>query len=214
MKITGLSFFLTAKHYHSHEYDSDMALLKNPIEQETKDLLISLFYKGYTPSDALNYIKENCPNYFEASKNRSIIPNLTDVYYLFKKEKIINFGKANINESAIVKFVDDNKSTLCIKYEFFEENYIIAFCTNKMLGSLDAKFISSNIICIDASGGMDKSSGHIFNLAIPGPAGALSVGMFLTFSETSRTIQKGISKLKEIWLENNIINDNFYPRVL
>ena len=173
--------------------------------------MIELFYKGFTPSNALMHLKESNENYMLDSKNREIIPNLNDVYYLFKKEKSINFGNAIIKQNDIIKLKTDFNDVLKINYELHENNFIIALCTKKMLGSLSIHQISSRIICIDASGGMDRSSGHLFNLVIPGPVGALSVGMFITFSETAQAIEKGLNLLKNIWVSNNVVRPDFSP---
>ena len=135
-----------------------------------------------------------------------------DVYYLYNKERHINFGKIDLDESAILNLVENNKNLLKIKYEKFKDFYIVAFCTPKMLCALTKKEISSNIICIDSSGGMDRTQGHLFNLVIPGPAGSLSLGMFVTFSETQVCIEKGLNLLKSIWVENNAVGNDFGPK--
>ena len=68
-------------------------------------------------------------------------------------------------------------------------------------------------MCIDSTGGMDRSHGHLFNLVIPGPVGSLSCGMFISFSETKNTIEKGLDLLKQLWVQNNAVQQDFYPKV-
>ena len=45
--------------HHNHEFDSDHALRNNPISDETKDILISYFYSGNTPAQAIDKLKQN-----------------------------------------------------------------------------------------------------------------------------------------------------------
>ena len=59
--------------HHNHEFDSDHDLRNNPISDETKDILISYFYSGNTPTQALSKLKENiitseAADYLEKSK--------------------------------------------------------------------------------------------------------------------------------------------------
>ena len=82
-----------------------------------------------------------------------------------------------------------------------------------MIGSLLETYLSRPLICIDSSGGMDRSQEHLFNLVIPGPVGSLSVGMFVTFSETYKTIERGLYLLKKIWTEFIGVNADFSPKV-
>ena len=100
---------------------------------------------------------------------------------------------------------------MVVKYQQNTENkWIIAFCSKIMLGTIKRKDISEKIVCINSSGGMDRTSGHLFNLVIPGPTGSLSIGMFISFSECKTDIKIGLELLKHIWEENFITN--FCPK--
>ena len=77
---------------------------------------------------------------------------MTDIYYLFRKERHINFGNESINHQSIIEMANESKDFMRVKFEFFENNYIIAFCTPKMLGSLSQFILSSRVMCIDSSG--------------------------------------------------------------
>ena len=138
INVTIISSFVTIKKFsfHTHAHDDECAMLKNPVNKEVKDYLIDLFYKGETPTTALKILKENYSDYYAASKNRSLVPNLTDVYYLFKKERRILFGTENVNNETINNMINDNRNSMRVKFINFENNYIVAFCTPKMLGTL------------------------------------------------------------------------------
>ena len=180
--------------------------LKNKkLEENVKDKLLDFFYSGLTPTGALERLKFESSNYLEDSKYRSRIPYLRTVYYLFEKERNINFGPINICDEELKKFASEFKNTLRINYKLNSENqWVIAFCSKIMLGAARLNNITSKIVCIDSSGGMDRTSGHLFNLVIPGPTGSLSLGMFITFSESKADIILGLKLLKEIWYSNNI----------
>ena len=218
--VTGENINFTLIGYHNHSSDAvytDKAgnetslLLKNSrLDEDVKEKLLNYFYQGYAPTKALEKLKFDSENYMEDSKYRSRIPYLRTVYYLFEKERIINFGSAEISETALKNFENEFKDRICLKYKQNNENqWIIAYCSKIMIGSIKSREISKYIVCIDSTGGMDRSSGHLFNLVIPGPTGGLSIGMFVTFSESKSDIKNGLLLLKEIW-ENNGIN-NFEP---
>ena len=196
LMIDGENFSIKAKNCHNHIYDDTKALLNNPVSGETKKILTDLFYQGETPTGALKELKRSSENYISQSTDRSIIPNLNDVYYLFKKEKIVNFGKANLDSISIEKLLDENKHCMRLKYEYFEENFIVAFFTVKMFAALAEDFISSQVICIDSSGGMDRSSGRLFNLVIPGPVGASQSECLCVFQKPQKSFKKDLPFLK------------------
>ena len=199
---------------HNHQYSDPKALLKNSVSDETKLKLIDLFYQGNTPSSALRELKFCSKNYVNDSKSRELNPNLSDVYYLYTKEKNISFGPCSLTQETLNNFIFESNNQFKIKYGLDESNhFVVAFATPKMLISLRQTSISNNIVCIDSSGGMDRTSGHLFNLVIPGPTGALSIGMFVTFSEKQAVIEQGLKLLRNIWIENNIIDKNFSPEV-
>ena len=75
-----------------------------------------------------------------------------------------------------------------------------------MIGAIKFKDVSEKIICIDSSGGMDQTSSNLFNLVIPGPCSALSIGMFTTNFETKKPIRISLELLKSIWNEHGISN--------
>ena len=114
-----------------------------------------------------------------------------------------------MGELEILNLVENNRNLLEIKYEKLQNFYIAAFCTLTVLCALTKKEISSNIICVDSSGGMDHTQGRLFNLVIPSPAGSLSLGMIATFSETQFCIEKGLILSKSIWVENNAVGNDF-----
>jgi len=152
--------------HHNHEFNDERCLLHNPIKICVKDELIDLLYSGETPTGALKILKEKSTNYISDSKDRSIIPNLTDVYYLFKKERRINFGSEFLSIESIETLKRNSEDYLKINYEYFEGNFVIAFCTKKMIGALYQNFLSSKIMFIDSSGGMDRSCGHLFSIEL------------------------------------------------
>lgn len=185
-------------------------LLRNKrLDFDVKEKLISYFYDGLTPSAALENLKLESQNYEEESKYRCRIPYLRTVFYLFEKERNISFGPADICNASLQSLENEFKSSLRLKHTLnSEKQYIIAFCSLKMLGSVKVKEISEKVICIDSTGGMDRTSGHLFNLVIPGPTGALSIGMFITFSESKSDIVTGLNLLKQIWADNGLSDFN------
>ena len=85
------------------------------------------------------------------------------VYNLFENERNINFGSAEICDQSLSEFFTD-MDKLRLKYSLNSENtWVIAFCSKKMLANLNIKEISEKVICIDSTGGMDRSGGHIFS---------------------------------------------------
>lgn len=125
---------------------------------------------------------------------------------MFEKERNINFGPAELCENGLNQFSVQFQDSLQTNYKLNSNNqWVIAFCSRTMLNSAKLSDITSKVICIDSTGGMDRSSGHLFNLVIPGPTGGLSIGMFITFSETKTDIKLGLEFLKETWQKNSIV---------
>ena len=234
-KINECSFFINVTYteakihsinchgFHNHSSDEEffdsktkqlvpLNSKKTKMCESTKNSIINLFYEGETPTTALEKFKLSfAEDYQNASRDRSLIPDLRSVYSLFEKEKSINFGSANISEFDIEKFQADNQH---IKLKFCRNpdgGFIIAFCNELMLGAAQSP-LASNIICIDSTSGMDRSNGHLFNLIVPGPVGSLSIGMFITFSETVQSITLGLEILKLLLQENGIscFNPKFF----
>ena len=168
---------------------------------EVREKVINLFYNGLTPTEALENLKESSENYWQDSKDRSKIPNLEDLYYLFDKEKAIQFGSQDVDEISIDGLKKGFNGFL--NYCKVDGSFIIAWCTPLMIATISENILSKQIFCIDSSGGMDRTSGHLFNLCVPGPNGSLSIGMFVSFSEKSLDISTGLKLLQEIWLKNS-----------
>ena len=183
------------------------------LDNEIKEKLIDYFYEGLTPTLALEKLKSKTSNYLNDSKFRSRIPYLRTVYYLFEKERNINFGSTDVCLEKLSSFESEFNSTIKLKYLKNDSNqWVIAFCSKIMIGALKIREISEKIICIDSSGGMDRTCGHLFNLVIPNPIGGLSIGMFITFSESKTDISIGLNLLKEIWSENKV--QTFNPKCI
>ena len=204
---------VTCANLHNHsDDDSEFLKLKAPSET-TKTFLIERFYEGLTPTQALTQLEKESTDFLSESKDRSLIPNLCDVYYLFEKERCTNFGESIITDDNLSDFIHQNENLLKIEHAKVDDLRVIAFCSKKMLAALSETKISAKVVCIDSSGGMDRSSARLFNLVIPGPVGGLSIGMFICFSETAPTIEKGLRLLKQIWTKNQAVDANFCPTV-
>ena len=120
--FTGNNLKIKVISTHNHESENEIVLLNNPISLETKQKMIDLFYQGETPTSALEILKESSENYLSDSKNRSLIPNIADVYYIFKKERNLNFGCQDLTYHSIQSFIHETdekiKINFCILYPF------------------------------------------------------------------------------------------------
>ena len=213
MKITSGKIQIKAYGFHNHPLDVEIIdnkkiitpqLKGRSVGPELKEKIIHFFYEGETPVSAFQRLKIEDKDYLESSKCKKLIPSLRQVYHLHQQEQFKNFGAKHISENALQKLIEERKG-INLEYKLDDKgSFIIAFATKIMINSLKTLDYSENILCIDSSGGMDRSSSHLFNLVIPGPVGSLSIGMFLSSSETSVDIERGIRLLKEIWAKNEI----------
>ena len=167
-------------------------LNNNRLSNSIKERLLDYFYDGLSPTAAWNKLKSESVNYLQDSQHRSRIPYLRTVYYLFEKERNINFGPADICENSFKKLENEFNGIAQLKYVQSDDQWVMAFCSKLMMGAARLKEVSEKVICIDSTGGMDRTSGHLFNLVIPGPTGGLSIGMFVVFSENSKDISTGL----------------------
>ena len=90
------------QHNHSHAanaiitdksgFETTLLLNNKRLDNSTKERLLDFFYDGLSPTVACNRLKSESNNYLKESQHRSQIPYLRTFYYLFEKERNINFG--------------------------------------------------------------------------------------------------------------------------
>lgn len=119
---------------------------------------------------------------------------------IFKKQ----YGAASGDEMYVdlerkVHEFNEQQGQLCAKIEVTPEHQtIVAICTPLMKRVHENVKSSGEIIFVDSSGNCDRHNSRIFVVLTHSSAGGLPLGMLVTTSESTPTIQAGFSLLRSI----------------
>jgi hypothetical protein len=206
------------KHCHNHllkAADAQRLLRPSP---ELTDKFISLFKNNHSPSSALDSHKfdlqmEHGDNYFHAAANGSLCPSLSWCYKLYYKHFKAKYGESN--GAAMVddlnKFVDKYNAEcgdICAKVQYdpsetcTSSDLVVALCSPLMKRVHGQLRSSEEVVFVDSSGTMDRHNTRIFIFLAPSVAGALPLGIVMTYSESEEALTKGFNLLKSILPDN------------
>ncbi|KAL4089320.1 hypothetical protein QTP88_024374 [Uroleucon formosanum] len=132
-----------------------------------------------------------------------------DLYYkIFKQQYRAPTGEEMVIclKKCIQQYNYMNKME-CAMLKEDSGSLILAICSPLMKRVLIDLRTSHEIMFMDSSGNMDRNNSRVFLLLVPSVAGALSVGIIVTFSETENNIYQGLELLKQL---NGV--DNFSPK--
>lgn len=211
------------RHVHNHPLLAADTLRHRPVNKNVEDEFKKFFSKGHSPSSALEIYKAGLQekyldDYYMIVSDGSICPSRKwcyDLYYkIFKKEYGNPSGKEII--TSLHEFIDSYNTSVndrCATISTDNDNIIVAICTPLMKRVHSSLKSSSELVFIDSSGHMDRHNSRVFLVLCASVAGALPLGIFLTYSETEAVITQGLHLLNSILPSNSFYNQTF-PRVV
>jgi len=134
-----------------------------------------------------------------------------DLYYKMFKQQ---YGAPSDEQmvvclkKCILQYNEINKME-CAMLEEDSGSLILAICSPLMKRVLIELRTSHEIMFMDSSGNMDRHNSRVFLLFVPSVAGALPVGIIVTFSETENNIYHGLELFKKL---NGV--DEFSPKII
>ena len=198
----------------NHEIESAAVLKYRDMSASTLDKLKGFFLKGHSASSALESLKtknllfEHGDKYFEIAADGYYVPSYSKVHKLFEKEFVAKHGPFNdTNFKALESQLEKYNATSEGKASFFKtsdnEHYFVVICTPIMKRVHKMVQQSSELVMVDASGGMDKQKHRMYVFVTPTAAGGLPLGIIITDTEKTYVFNESVGKLKEIFPEDS-----------
>lgn len=164
-----------------------------------------VFYFG--PSSALHCVKtdlliEYGEEYYKIASDSAFVPSVSVVHKLFKTEFLGQYGCLSGEGmfNSVVEMLKEysNESKGVAKYEKFGDHYFIILCTPIMLRAHESLVQTSELVMVDAAGGMDRQRHRIYFFVTPTAAGGVPVNLIITDSEKEEVFYAAVSRLKEV----------------
>ncbi|CAH0552534.1 unnamed protein product [Brassicogethes aeneus] len=210
------------RHNHNHPIYSSSSLRFRPPSEQLQNEFRLLFEKGHSPATALTMFKdklleENGDKYHEIAADGGRCPTqkwVYDLYYeIFKKEYGEPTGTEMIDSmEKAIKNYNTKCGSECAAIKK-TDNLVIAICSPIMKRVHNYIRASSEIMFVDSSGNMDRHNTRVFLFLCPSVAGALPLGILMTYSESEQVITAGIELLKGLLDKQSFYGQN-YPQVI
>lgn len=132
---------------------------------------------------------EYSEKYYEIAADGKFLPSVSIVHKLFEKEFTTEYGPISGEkmfknlESSLELYVANTGGKAKFQLCDNGENYYIVLCTRIMLRVHEKIVQSSELVMVDASGGVDKQRHRIYFFVTPSAAGGLPLGVIITDSE-------------------------------
>lgn len=202
---------ITLRHTHNHAHHIAAVLKHRDMADSTRQKLIELFRRGRSPSSALHCIKtelmlENSDEYHMLAADSSIVPSYSVVCHLYRAEFSREYGELSGEQmfADLAKFVDtynDNVQGGCCHFGKIDDHYFVAVCTPLMARVHEKVPQTSEVLLVDASGGMDRQKHRVYMFVTPTVAGGLPVGAIVADCERQDVFSAALTALNGIMPE-------------
>ncbi|KAI5712821.1 hypothetical protein M8J75_011439 [Diaphorina citri] len=191
---------------HNHLLDNAEAMRFKPQSAQLKEKFMEFFKKGHTPSSAyethlLDLQNEHTPEtFFQAMADGSLCPTKKwcyDTYYKLFGEKYGDATGDGMVESlrqAVETYNASTKDKCAVLSE--DGGLSVVICSplsKRVLSHMDVE-----TLYVDSSGNMDRHNTRVFVINTSSAAGALPIGIFLTFSECEEAITKALHTFMDL----------------
>lgn len=196
---------------HNHAYHTAAVLKHRDLADSTRQKLINLFHRGHSPSSALHCIKTDLmlahpDEYYALSADASIVPSNSVVCHLYRAEFSKEYGELTGQQmiADLQKFVDTYNNSVeggsCC-FGQVAEHYFVAVCTPLMTRVHKKVPKSSEVLLVDASGGMDRQKHRVYMFVTPTVAGGLPLGAIVANCERQDIFGEALALLTTIMPE-------------
>ena len=203
---------------HNHSLECAKALSFRPIDPQTVKRFESYFDKGHSPSSALHFHQLNLAIDHDdieyAQADRSINPQYSDVFYMYRKWRLKNHGERN-GEGMFTKLEEmvgaynaekggeGGKAFLQrfekkINDEAIDTPLVLAICTPLMARAHATLMQAGELVHCDSTASLDRCNCPTFVLSTASAAGGIPLGVVITSGESEATLTESFSYLKSI----------------
>jgi len=191
---------------HNHSLSSAAVLQYRNMSDDVRRRLCKLFRQGHSPSSALHCIKtdlliEHGDDYYLFAADGFYAPSLSVVSKLFSKEFVSEYGSNkgfDMLASLEAQVKQYNDQGVC-KAQFGRvgDNYFVSLCTSLMARA--HKFIpqTSELVMVDAAGGLDKQRHRLYLFICPTAAGGVPLGAIIADSEREEVFSAALQSLQQ-----------------
>ena len=215
---------------HNHSLNCAKALSFRPISQDTVEKFHLYFDQGHSPSSALHLHQLNLAIKHDedleyAKADRSLNPQYSDVFYLYKKWRIKNHGEQNgevMFEKLDVMIQQYNKEfgseggraflqkferSIDSKSEYIpgksiDTPLVLAVCTPLMARAHTLLQQAGELVYCDSTSSLDRCSCPTFVFSTSSSGGGIPLGIVVTSGESETTIMEAFAYLRALLPSN------------
>ena len=194
------------QHQHNHAIDIAAALKFRDMGPETKQTLLELFRHGHTASSALNLLKtdlllQHGDDYYKVAADGHYVPSASKVQKLYESEFKLEYGAMTGNdmigdlERLLAEYSSKGNGGVA-KFGRCNDQYFVAICSPVMARAHQKLSQTSELVMVDAAGGMDRQRHRVYFFVTPTAAGGIPVGVIVSSSEQQEVFDAAVSCLK------------------
>ncbi|GBO29205.1 hypothetical protein AVEN_274186-1 [Araneus ventricosus] len=150
-------------------------------------------------------------DYYQAAADGMLIPSCSVVSKLFENEFSRTYG--SISGDGMIEnvkillqdYVANKGGKAKFQYTADGEHYFVILCTPMILRTHKRIVQASQVVMIDASGGVDKQRHRIYFFVTPCVAGGLPLGIIITDSEKESVFVEALQCFKELLPSFNLL---------
>lgn len=203
---------------HNHAISSAAVLKYRDLGVDSKQRLCELFRQGHSASSALHCLKTDLlikhgDKYYEVAADGQFVPSLSVACKLFNKEFHGEYGSTSGPEmfSTLENMLKDFNDNLGCRTKFgrIEANYYVTICTPLMARAHKLLRQTSELVMVDAAGGLDKQRHRLYLFVTPTAAGGVPIGAIITNSEQELIFEAALKDLMECFPEESFFGQGF-----
>ena len=183
--------------------------------ETTRQRLCTLFRQGHSPSSALHCLKtdlliQHGDDYYLYAADGHYIPSLSVVSKLFTKEFTAEYGGTSgtdmfLSVEQLLKSYDENNVCKSV-FGHVGSNYFVALCTALMTRAHELLPQTSELVMVDAAGGLDRQRHRLYLFISPTAAGGVPIGAVVTDSEREEVFAEGLQGLMQCFPQQAFFN--------
>ena len=203
---------------HNHALSSAAVLKYRDLGIDSKQRLCELFRQGHSASSALHCLKTDLlikhgDRYYEFAADGRYVPSLSVACKLFSKEFVGEYGSTSGAEmfSTLQNMLAAYNDNMGCKTKFGRvgDNYYVSMCTPLMTRAHKLLRQTSELVMVDAAGGLDKQRHRLYLFLSPTAAGDVPIGAVITNSEQEQVFEVALKDLTECIPEESFFGQGF-----
>ena len=185
---------------------------------DSKQRLCELFRQDHSASSALHCLKTDLlikhgDKYYEFAADGHFVPSLSVACKLFSKEFRGEYGSTSGPEmfSTLENMLTEYNESMGCKTNFGQiaDNYYVSMCTPLMTRGHKLLRQTSELVMVDAAGGLDKQRHRLYLFLSPTAAGGVPIGAIITNSEQELVFEAALKDLMECFPAESFYGHGF-----